>query len=500
MASSGGGGGLRRNVASSSLNVLVVIGASLLAVPLMIDRIGLAAYGVWTLVQTIVLYVTTAELGVGPALARFTSVHATHPHRPRQILLAALGLYVAFGLLVVGVCQLAGGAFADVFSVPAELRADTVATVHIIGWVTLAALVAGALGHALTGLERFVGFTWSNVVGSATFLVALALLLRDDPRMQDVAHAALLQWTVVAALRLGMLRRILLSRGPRRASRDLLRQLFGFSLRLQAAVLATLLNTQTDRVVIGAVAPATTLGQAGVATQVADAGRFLGYAAFTPIMSRMAVTYGTDGVEALDRLLARQRRLWTVGVLGAIAVGIGAVRPAIEVWLGDGYDEAALFAALLVAGYGIGLLPSPEFGYLRAIGKPDLEGVYGVATVVVNLIGTIALGILFGAVGVVVATTVAYSLSTWWVLLRARRSVPASTDAPIRIVRVCAGMVLAAAATYGAGEGLLAVAPRGVALIGLVAAAGGVIVLYLTALAGLRPVAAVRDLRAARRG
>ncbi len=492
-------GGLKRNIASSGLNVLVVIGASLIAVPLLIDRLGLAAYGVWTLVQTIVLYVAMAELGVGPALARFTSVYVTHPHRPRQVLLTALVLYVAVGLAIVAACHVFAGGFVELFSVPAALGDDTAATVRIVGWVTLAVLVAGALGHVLSGLERFVAFTWSNVLGSATFLLALVVLLRHDPQMQDAAYAALMQWSVVAALRLGMLRRIILGRGPRRPGRDLVRELFGFSMRLQGGALATLLNTQTDRVVIGAVAPATTLGQAGVATQVADAGRFLGHAAFTPVMSRMAVTYATEGTEALDRLLARQRRLWIVGVLGAIAVGVGAARPAITVWLGEGYDEAALFAALLVAGYGIGLLPNPEFGYLRAVGTPGLEGLYGVVTVVVNLVATIVLGLLYGALGVVIATAVAYFASTAWVLTRARRTVPASTDAPIPVVRLCTGMALAAAAVYGAGEGLLAVVPRGVALIGLLVAVPAVIVLYLMALAGLRPADALRDLRTARR-
>ena len=492
-------GGLKRNIASSGLNVLVVIGASLVAVPFLIDRLGLAAYGVWTLVQTIVFYITTAELGFGPALARFTSLHATDPHRPRQILMGALTLYLAAGLVIVLFCHLLADTFVDVFPVPAELASDTAATVRLIGWVSLAALVASALGHLLTGLERFDAFTWSNVAGSVAFLIALAVLMHEGARMQDAAYAALLQWGLVAAVRLVLLRRIVLSRGPRSPGRALVTDLFRFSMKLQGAVLATLLNTQTDRVVIGAVAPATTLGQAGVATQVADAGRFLGYAAFSPIMSRMAVTFGTGGVEALDPLLARQRRLWIVGVLGAIAIGIGAVRPAIEIWLGDGYDEAALFAALLIAGYGIGLLPSPEFGYLRAVGRPGLEGVYGVVTVVVNLVATVVLGLLAGALGVVIATAVAYSSSTAWVLLRARRSVPASTDAPIPVVRLCAGMAVAGAAVYAAGEGLLAVVPRGIALIGLVVAVPGVIVLYLMALAGFDPVAAVRGLRAGRR-
>ncbi len=477
----------------------MVVGASLVVVELLIRRLGLEAYGVWTLVQTIVLYATTAELGIGPALARFTSLHATHPHRPRQILFGGMALYLALGLAVVGSCRAFGGPFIDLFSVPAMLRQDAVETVHLVGWITLAALVAGGLGHVLSGLERFSAFTWSNILGSATFLTALVVLLRDDPRLQDVAHAALLQWTLVAVIRLCLLHRLVLRRGPWRPGRQLIREMFGFSMRLQVAVAATLVNTQTDRVVIAAVAPASTLGQAGVATQVADAGRFLGYAAFSPVMSRMAVEYGERGKPALDALYARQRRTWTIGLFGAIAVACGAVHPAIAAWLGPDLDEAGVFAALLIAGYGLGLLPNPAFGYLRAVGAPGLEGRYGIITVAINIVATIILGIAFGAIGVVVATAVAYTASTWWVILRARPMLPASREAPIPMLRVVPAMAVCGAAVLAAGEGLLAVAPRPVALAGVIVVTGAVFAAYLTALAGLRPLALLRGLRGAAR-
>lgn len=470
----------------------MVVGASLVVVQLLIARLGIEAYGVWVLVQTVVLYVTTAELGIGPAVARFTSLHMTHPHRPRQILFGALTLYAAIGVVVVVACRLLAGPFVDVFSVPDALHGDAVATVRLIGWVTFAALIAGALGNVLSGLERFAAYTWSNVLGSVTFLGALIVLLGDDPRLQDVAHAALLQWGLVAVVRVALVRGIVLSRGPRRPGRALVREMFGFSVRLQAAVAATLVNTQTDRVVIGVVAPATTLGHAGVATQVADAGRFLGYAVFSPVMSRMAVVFGEDGRDALDGLYLRQRRFWIIALFGAVGVGAGAVGPAIAAWLGPGFGEAGLFAALLIAGYGIGLLPNPAFGYLRAIGAPGLEGLYGVVTVGVNIVGTIVLGILFGALGVVIATAVAYLLSTVWVIRRAQPLLPPSRQAPIPMGRVLAATVVAGGAVFAAGEGLVEVAPRPVALLGVVLVTGAVYAAYLALLTGVRPLAILR--------
>ncbi len=246
---------LSGSIVVNGANVVVVVGAALLAVPLLIDRIGLAAYGVWVLAQTVVIYVTTAELGFGPALARFVSIHVEHPDRPRQVLIAALGLYAAAGLVVAALCHLLAGPLVDLFSVPASLHADAVATVGIVGWVTFAALLASALGHVLTGLERFRAFSVTNALGSVAWLLALLVLLDRHARLQTVAYAALLQWSLVSLLRLVSVQRLALGRGPRLPGRALLRDLVRFSARLQLGVLSTLVNTQTDRVVIGAVRP-----------------------------------------------------------------------------------------------------------------------------------------------------------------------------------------------------------------------------------------------------
>ena len=331
------------NLGVSVANVVAVVGVSLAVVPLLIDRLGLQGYGLWVLAQSVVIYVTAAENGFGPALARFTSVHGHHPRHVRPMLALALVLYAAVGAVVLLACHVLAVPLVDAFDVPRAYHADAVHTVHLLGWVALVALLAAGLGHVMDGLERFTAYTITNALGSAAFLI---WLLASDRGLQlsDVAIAALIQWSLVGLLRLVALRDVILARGSLIPSRTLVREIFGFSMRLQVAVMATLLNTQTDRVVIGIVSSAKTLGQVGIATQVAEAGRFLAYATFTPLAARLATAYGTGGLPALDALLHRYRRLWTLGVLGVLAVGVGAARPAITAWVGGGHDEASVYA------------------------------------------------------------------------------------------------------------------------------------------------------------
>lgn len=487
---------LGANILVSAVNVAAVVGASLLAIPLLVDRLGIAGYGVWTLAQTMVIYVTGAELGFGPAIARFTSVRRGDVAATRQVLVGALLIYALVSALVVVAFAASAAPLAALFDVPERFRADAIATVRLMGWVSVLALVSSALGHVLTGLERFTAFTATNAIGSTAFLVSLAVGLAENPQLQDAARAAFLQWALVTLLRVGALHELVRHRGAWVPGRALVRDLIGFSARLQAAALATLFNTQTDRVVVGLVAPASTLGQVSIATQVAEAGRFLAYAAFTPVAARMAVRFGEGGHPALDHELQRIRHAWTVGVLGIVVISAALSRPAIDAWVGTGHDEAATYAVLLLVAYGIGLLPSPAFAYLRAIGRPGLEGRFGLVTVGLNLAATIPLGIAFGAPGVVAATTASYIISTVWVTRHTRASVPRPAGRRGRtMTRLGIACAVTAAGSYAAGE-LVRQATSGavglalLVLIGAVALGGYALVAFEAS-----PAAVLRRLR-----
>lgn len=480
------------NVAVSTANVVAVVGASLLAVPLLIDRLGLAGYGLWTLAQSLVIYITTAELGFGPAIARFTSVHRGHRDdldEVKRIMLLALASYALVGFVVVLACRVLAGPLVEAFPVPDSFRDDAVATVRLMGWVAFAALIGAPLAHVMSGLERFLSLTLTNVAGSLAFLTAIAFGVRSGTHLEDVARAALLQWSIVAVTRLVVVRDLLRPHGRLLPERALIRQLVGFSARLQIAVLATLLNTQTDRVVIGLVASAATLGQAGIATQVAEAGRFLAYAAFTPMASRMATVYGADGREELATLFVRHRHTWIKGLLGVTAVTIGAVPALITAWIGAGHGEAASFAILLLLAYGVGLLLSPEFCYLRALGDARLEGRFGVLTVALNVCATIILGLTFGAGGVIAGTTIGYLTATIWAAVRARRLVPRAPMPPGSLLKAIGMALGAGAATLAASQELLDLLPRLLALVGIGALAAAALAVHLAVTLGRQGLA-----------
>jgi O-antigen/teichoic acid export membrane protein len=481
------------NIAVSAVNVFAVVGTSLIAVPVIINHVGVAGYGLWTLAQTLVIYVSTAELGVGPAIGRFVSVRQGEHQHVMPILWMAIGLYALAGAVLVVGAYLAAPALVNFFHVPARFHDEALRMTEIMGWVAFATLMAAASGQVMIGLERYRAFAVSNAAGGVTFLVVLLVLLAQGSHLQYMAYAALAQWVLVSLLRIGMLLRVLTAGRPRLPPRELVRELFGFSARLQVSVMATLLNTQTDRVVVGRVSTTRKLGQVSIAGQIAEGTRFLSYAALNPMISRMAVTYGGRGGEHLDTLYGRLLRRWQLIVVGSLALAVAIMQPLVRAWLGPGHGEAAFFAVILVLAYGFNLLAGPAIAYLRAVGRPGPEGRYGVVTVLANVVLTVALGVAFGAIGVVTATLLAYLTSTVWFLRSVRPQLPEVPGVGrAQWVRSLLTLMLAAAIAVGIAYASVAALPSGIALIGVGMGAGLAFALYLMSIPELRAAALER--------
>ena len=154
-------------------------------------------------------------------------------------------------------------------------------------------------------------------------------------------------------------------------------------------------------------------------------------------------------------------------------------------WLGPGHGRAAELGAFLVVGTGFGLLSGTGAGYLRAVGRPGLEGLYGIVVVALNIAFTVPLALVAGATGVVAGTLVAYVVGVFWFMRRFWRAAPDLPRLPVRALVRPFGLALGAGAITGAiGTASIEALPRGISLIPTVAAFGVTFALYLAVATG----------------
>jgi O-antigen/teichoic acid export membrane protein len=473
---------LTPNIAAGIATAGSLIATALISVPLILDRVGLAGYGAWTLALTLILYVTTAEAGLGPAIQRYVAVAAGAGRLDgvARLLRGSLALYALVGLVTAGVCLVLAPALTDFLDLPRRLRDDATEMFRLVGPVIAAALLVAALGNVQQGLERFRSFAVSAVVGSLVYLGLLVALLESGHGLPGLALAAAGQQVAMLLVRVVALRDVLGARSPGRVPREERSSILGFALRLQMTVLSTLVNTQTDKLVVGAVATSATLGQLGIGSQIAEAGRLVGGAALSPLISRLSAVRGADDPPALEALFARLHRLWLLVITGATIVGAAALYPLIAGWLGDGYGDAALYGGFLVVAYGLNLLSGTGVAYLRAVGRPQLEARYGAALIGVNVVLSVALGVAFGAIGVVAATALAYAAGTAWFFRALGQAAPELAHTPLLPPAGAAAKALVAGAlALGWGLAMIALLPAGVALVPVAAGTAGALLAYL---------------------
>jgi O-antigen/teichoic acid export membrane protein len=485
-------GRLGRNVVVGTSTAAIFIGTALLSVPLIVDAVGTAGYGVWTIAQSLILFVAVADGGLGTGLLRFAAVAHGAGRRDgvAQVAWTVMALYLAIGAVVAAVLLAAAPELIGLFDIPDGLTGDAVDTFRLAGLVFVLALVAAGFGNLQQGLERWVPFAVSASLASVAFIVALVALL-PDAGLEGVAWAAVAQQGTLVLVRGWNVRDVFLARRPALLDRAEARQVVAFSAQMQMSAVATFANNQSDKVVVGLVAPVTTVGQLGIGAQVAEAGRLVAGTAINPLVSRMSIVFGEGGRAALTDLYLRLERLWTLTVIGATAIGGATLLPLIRAWLGDGHDEAALLGGFLVLAFGINLLTGVPTAFLRAVGQPGLEARYGLLVIGVNVLFTVALGVLFGARGVVLGTACAYLVATVWFFVRFRELAPPRPKGWLGSrARLAAALVICSAAALGWGLAMSALLPAGVALVPVGLGIAVAWVAFMAATTGVRPTLA----------
>ncbi len=457
----------QRNIGASIFTALIGIGAVLIATPMIIDHVGKAAYGVWTVSMAIVIYVGIVEAGMAPAIQRHVAAARAEgdARGAARVFWTALLFYLALGLLAAALIELLAPQIAGLFNFPAALELQATELLRIVGLAVPLGLAMAAVANLLQGQGRFSTIAVTAALGSVGYLTAIVLLVGANVSLSQLGWAVIAQQLVLlltrAALVVGSLRV-----RPGLVSGEEVVAMGGLSARLQLSVASLIINGQSDRVVAGLVAPPAVVGEVGIASQLAESGRLVAAAPLVPIFNRFAELQQPQSQAGLARLFELLDRLWLKAALGGSLIGVAVAPSLIRGWLGAGFALAGGFAALLVAAYGSNLLFGVRTVYLRASGRAGLEARLALVLIALNLLLTVPLAIAFGATGVVLGTLVAYLIAGGWFALRFTAYAPEAPSAALGPLLGAGGWaVLFALAAGAAAAGAAVLLPTGWALL-----------------------------------
>jgi O-antigen/teichoic acid export membrane protein len=464
---------LRRNALGVYAVYAAAILSGLLVTPVVIHSIGKSAFGIWSFIGSVTIYLSILDFGVGPSIVRFAA-----EARGRQadddlneVASTGLAMYAGIGLLTLPI----GVALA--FIVPAAIGAPPgmvwdarVATLLVV--LSLAArFPLGLFNNLLVAQQRWDLQNLANFTSTVLYAVLVATLM---PRYGGlVLLGALTLGTSLLRLLLPLpwLKRELpmLHVSRSRVNRRRMRSLAAFSSSNFLVHIAQKIVFSTDVIVVSIVLGSAASGEYSVAAKLFALTFGIGTAATSLMFPAFAELEGSGAMQ-------RQKRLLLVGLRAGSALMLVLALPLllipdllISAWIGSGFHASYAVLAILGA---VLLVHQPIYvltQFLIARARQREVAVVSIAVTLANLVLSFVLAWTWGIQGVAVSTLV--TDAAMLVYLVPRIAAPAASATSGELLRAMwrpaapavasAALVLVAVARIWEPQTLLQLVPLG---------------------------------------
>ena len=474
---------LRRNALGVYAVYAAAIASGLLVTPIVIHSIGTKAFGVWSFIGAVTIYLSILDFGVGPSIVRFAAEARGRQADDDLNAVASTGLvvYALIGLLTLPI------GIGLAFAVPALVGAP-----HGLVWdarITTLLVVAslairfplGLFNNLLVAQQRWDLQNLANFVATALYAALVAILM---PRFGGLILLGVLTLgTTVLRLTLPLLwlRRELpgLRLARRYVSRARLRELLTFSSSNFLVHMAQKIVFSTDVIVVGIVLGSAASGIYSVPAKLFALVFGIGTAVTSLMFPAFAELEGAGD-------LAQQRRLLLAGLRSGTALMLLLALPLllipdllIKAWIGAGYHGSYSVMAILA---GVLLVHQPIYvltQFLIARGRQRTIAIVSIAITVANLLLSFLLAWTWGLWGVALSTLVTDLVMLGWVVPRIAAPAAATSSGalarailrPLAPALGVAAIVLVGIARWWHPDTLVELAPLGSLWLVLAAAA-----------------------------
>lgn len=436
----------------NGLAQIAPIVVALALTPLLLDRLGLDRFGIWSLALVLLSTITAFDGGVSASLARFFAIYAARDDRADtgRLLLSSLLFFALIGVVLTLAAFPLAPIIVGLLDVPSALNGEAVFVLRWLPPLAALTLMAYSAAALLRGNNQFRALAGATVASSAAFAVAVIVLVQPGALLGGLVIATALRYMVLMIGSFVCAAPHVSIQWPLLPSRETIGQLWRYSSRMQLSAATGFVNVQLDAIIIAAVLPVRYVGLYSIGMQAATAVRSLPLFAFAPVLTRLTTLFRTGGRERTAAEFERLERWWLPAVLGYGAIAVAAIGFSVSVWLGDGYALSGVTATILLAGYVIHVgLTGMRTCYVRAVGRPGLETRYSVVWTVGNAILTIPFALVAGMVGVVATTAVTGAMASLYFVALCRRT----ERLPVIVPGISwAGFAVAAAGLTIAGE------------------------------------------------
>ncbi len=391
------GATVRRNV---SVTLLARIGYMITRVmipPFVLARIGLDAYGIWTMVFILVSYFGTSTLGISNVYIKYVAEFNARREYDRINSLLSTGLAVTVPL-----CSILFAAFycgwpwfAPLLRLPPSHATDGREAVLIVIGVFLSSISLNAFGDALTGMQEIAATQWFWTISYLVEFAAVFTLVGMGRGVRGLAEAYLLRIIVNDGLSIWWAWRRLpwLRISPRLIRREVIGWVVHFGGLVQLQSMLSILLSSIEKVIALFTVNLAATGLFEIAKKWPASVQTLPMAffgAFLPASSHLEA-HATESEKrtVLRSFYLRGSRYANFCTAYFCALMTAIAGPILTVWLGAKQEYMGLLTVLFIyftLAMQMHMLTGPGTSILRGMGRVYDEFFYSVPNVILLLL------------------------------------------------------------------------------------------------------------------
>jgi O-antigen/teichoic acid export membrane protein len=428
---------------------------TLLLTPFMVSELGLERYGLWAFLNAVVAFAGLLEVGVGRGSIRFIAFYGERAEYDvvRRIVSYGALSRIGLGLVLCPLVWLLGQALLPHAGIPGSLveEAETLLPL-VLGYFFLTAATR-LMAALVIAFER----SWlvALITLASQFLYAglVVLFLLEGLELYGLLIAVIVQ-SVIQGIACYVIGRRLIGPvfgNPFALERPVVVELLKFGGWTQLTNLSTLVNRQTDAVLIGSFIAIDTVGLYDLGNKIAQVARTLPLTLLGPLLPAASRIHAQRDRERIARTVLQGNRLLALVTFGIAGFFVAAASLIATVWLGRSHPHVATIAALLTVTFAVNNLSGVGTTIVAAIGLPRYESEYAIAGMVLNIAATVFLGSIYGLYGIIAGTVFGITTSSIYFIWRFHRLL----ELPIReylfawLWRLGTATLIASAATFG---------------------------------------------------
>jgi len=393
---------------------------ALLLTPYILARLDVREFGTWVVLSIFINSFNLLDLGLGSSFIKFIAEYYTYEDfdRINSVLFSGLLFYGFFGVAQIAIGLLLEKPLFNLFHVPAAHDAYFLV------------LLSCALSNiALMFLSVFKGIQRMDKSNSLEVRISIVnalgtvLLLETGWGMLGLAINALANACFAAVITWWTLRRLIpkISVGWHFDGK-LLRNMFGYGIKMQISQIGGLICFRVDKLIVSRFLGIAAVSFYEIGSRLTSFMRALPHvmiSALIPATSELGARNDRAKIFQTYLLVSRYVAMVTIAMVAFLILEAKSV---VTFWVGNTFESSVVLVQILAIGYGANVLGGAASQTGAGVGRPEFDMRGTILLGVLNPILSLLLVQRFGAPGAAAGTSIAFVVSTGYLLTTFHRN------------------------------------------------------------------------------